>query len=167
MTVVREATPADAEEIVRLGAMMYTAVGRAPHPEWVPYAESLVRSRMGLDLVGVVVDGDHGDIASCALANISPRLPQPGLSATSIAYVQWVSTAPEYRGRGYARATMEALIEACDHRSVRVVELHATPEARGLYERLGFFIKEDNVAMMLLRPLGIPDDRPPLQARPQ
>ena len=150
---------------MRLGAMMYTAVGRAPHPEWVPYAESLVRSRMGLDLIGMVVDGDHGDIASCALANISPRLPQPGVSATSIAYIQWVSTAQPYRGRGYARSTMEALIAACDHRSVRVVELHATPEARSLYEHLGFTIKQDNVAMMLVRPLGIPDDRPPLQAR--
>lgn len=145
---------------------MYTAVGRAPHPEWVPYAESLVRSRMGLDLIGRVVEAEPGVLASCGLANISPRLPQPGVSATSIAYIQWVSTAEGHRGRGYASQVMRDLITDCDARSVRVVELHATAEARGIYQELGFFVKDDNVAMMLVRPLGIPDDRPPLYAPP-
>jgi len=162
MVNVREATVADASEIVRLGALMYTAVGNEPHADWRPYAESLVTSRLGLDLVGAVIDGDHGELASCALANISPRLPQPGVSATNIAYVQWVSTAPQYQHRGYARAVMDAVIDACDARGVRVIELHATPAGRHLYESLGFVIKPDNVAMNLVRPVGIPDSRPPL-----
>lgn len=162
MVHVREATVADAPEIVRLGALMYTAVGNEPHADWRPYAESLIAARLGNDLIGVAVDGDQGELASCGLANISPRLPQPGVSATNIAYIQWVSTAPPYQRRGYARAVMEALIEACDARGVRVIELHATPAGRELYESLGFVIKSDNIAMNLVRPVGIPDGRPPL-----
>lgn len=162
MVSVREATVADASEIVRLGAIMYAAVGNEPHEDWGPYAESLVTSRLGLDLIGVVVDGDNGELASCGLANISPRLPQPGVSATNIAYVQWVSTAPPYQRRGYARAVMHALIQACDNRGVRVIELHATPAGRRLYESLEFVVKRDNIAMNLVRPVGIPDSRPPL-----
>lgn len=162
MVLVREALVADAPEIVRLGALMYTAVGNEPHADWRPYAESLIAARLGNDLIGVVVDGDNGELASCGLANISPRLPQPGVSATSIAYIQWVSTAPPYQRRGYARAVMEALIEACDVRGVRVIELHATPIGRELYESLDFVIKSDNIAMNLVRPVGIPDGRPPL-----
>jgi GNAT superfamily N-acetyltransferase len=162
VVLVREALVADAPEIVRLGALMYTAVGNEPHADWRPYAESLIAARLGNDLIGVVVDGDNGELASCGLANISPRLPQPGVSATSIAYIQWVSTAPPYQRRGYARAVMEALIEACDVRGVRVIELHATPIGRELYESLDFVIKSDNIAMNLVRPVGIPDGRPPL-----
>ncbi len=162
MVLVREALVADAPEIVRLGALMYTAVGNEPHADWRPYAESLIAARLGNDLIGVVVDGDNGELASCGLANISPRLPQPGVSATNIAYIQWVSTAPPYQRRGYARAVMEALIEACDVRGVRVIELHATPIGRELYESLDFVIKSDNIAMNLVRPVGIPDGRPPL-----
>lgn len=162
MVLVREATVSDAPEIVRLGALMYTAVGNEPHADWRPYAESLVATRLGNDLIGVVVDGDDGELASCGLANISPRLPQPGVSATNIAYIQWVSTAPPYQRRGYARAVMKALIHACDARGVRVIELHATPVGRELYESLDFIIKSDNIAMNLVRPVGIPDGRPPL-----
>ncbi len=162
MVLVREATIADAPEIVRLGALMYTAVGNEPHADWRPYAESLVATRLGNDLLGVVVDGDNGELASCGLANISPRLPQPGVSATNIAYIQWVSTAPPYQRRGFARAVMESLIQACDARGVRVIELHATPVGRELYESLDFVIKSDNIAMNLVRPVGIPDGRPPL-----
>ena len=158
----REATPDDAEALVRLGALMYRSVGYDIHADWTPYAESLVRSRLGLDLLGVVIDGEGGELASCGLANISPRLPQPGVSATNIAYIQWVSTAPGYQRQGYATAVMSALIDSCDVRGVRVIELHTTPAGRELYERLGFTVKRANPAMNLVRPIGVSDSRPPL-----
>lgn len=151
MSEVREAIPADAAEIVHLGALMYKAVGSKPTPTWAVQATGLVRDRLGKDLIGMVVDAPEGGLACCGLVNVAPRLPKPGVSSQHIGYVQWVSTAPQHQRKGYARAVMTALLAETDRRGIQVVELHASPMGRDLYDQLGFFVKTDNVAMMTVR----------------
>jgi len=54
------------------------------------------------------------------------------------AYVLNVYTAPSHRGKGYAKLLMEQVIAECTKRSVPTVILHASPQGRPVYERLGF-----------------------------
>ena len=49
-----------------------------------------------------------------------------------------VYTQPEYRGRGLARWLIEATIYWCKENKIDVVVLHASAEARTLYETAGF-----------------------------
>ena len=149
--LVREAVAADAAEIVHLGALMYASVGASPTPNWALESTTWVSDRLGRDLYGAVIDAEGGGLAACGLINIVPRLPRPGRASHEAAYIQWVSTAPEFHRRGYARAVMRALLAETDRRGIEVIELHATALGRPLYEEFGFFIKTDNVAMMALR----------------
>lgn len=151
MTGVRLATSVDAAEIVHLGALMYKSVGAKPTPSWAVDVTKLVRDRMGHDLIGVVIDAPEGGLACCGLVNIAPRLPKPGAQAHYMGYVQWVSTAPQHQHKGYARMVMDALLEETDHRGIEVVELHATPAGRHLYDEFGFYVKSDNTAMVTVR----------------
>jgi len=148
---VRPAEAADAAEIVYLGALMYKSVGAKPTPIWALDSTALVKERLGHDLYGVVIDAEEGGLAACGLINIGARLPRPGRQAYRSGYVQWVSTAPQYHRRGYAREIMIALLEWTDEQGIEVIELHATPTGRELYRELGFFVKTDNISMMALR----------------
>jgi GNAT superfamily N-acetyltransferase len=148
---VRPAEPGDAAEIVYLGALMYKSVGAKPTPTWALGSTALVKKRLGDDLYGVVIDAEEGGLAACGLINLGPRLPRPGRQAHRSGYIQWVSTAPQYHRRGFARAIMIALLEWTDEQGIEVIELHATPDGRELYEELGFFVKTDNISMMALR----------------
>lgn len=148
---VRPAEAADAAEIVYLGALMYKSVGAKPTPTWALESTALVKKRLGEDLYGVVIDAEEGGLAACGLINLAPRLPRPGRQAHRSGYIQWVSTAPQYHRRGYARAIMIALLEWTDEQGIEVIELHATPTGRELYREFGFFVKADNISMMALR----------------
>ncbi len=58
-----------------------------------------------------------------------------------------MSTDARYRGRGFARATTEALLDWFAERGVTRVDLHATPDAEHLYRDLGF--REHSLALSL------------------
>lgn len=126
---------------------MYKAVGARPTPQWALESTSVVAERLGRDLTGVVIDAPEGGLAACGLLNIAPRLPRPGAHAQQMGYVQWVSTAPQHQRKGYARLVMKHLLEIAQERGIEVVELHASPAGKHLYQDLGFFIKNDNIAM--------------------
>ncbi len=49
-----------------------------------------------------------------------------------------VYTEAAYRRRGLARKLMEQAMEWCAREGVEAVILHASPEGRGLYQRMGF-----------------------------
>jgi GNAT superfamily N-acetyltransferase len=69
------------------------------------------------------------------------------------AYVLNVYTAPDFRGQGYAKHLMLAVIEECKQRGVPTVVLHASPQGRPVYEKLGFFQTDE---MMLRLPEATP-----------
>ena len=74
---------------------------------------------------------------------LRPILPRP-LAATNElelgpeAIVLNVYVEPAWRRRGVAEAMMRALLNAPAVRSIRRIVLHASPDGRRLYERLGF-----------------------------
>jgi GNAT superfamily N-acetyltransferase len=64
------------------------------------------------------------------------------------AYLLNFYTAPEARGRGYAKLVLEAALADCRSRGPRVITLHASRFGRPIYEQYGFTPSTE----MMLRP---------------
>lgn len=137
---VRPATVADAGEVIRLAALMYEAMGLdASGTAWRQAAATALASRLGGDTQVFVADpGQGGRLAATGAGVIATRLPGPANPAATVGYIQWVSTDPRWRRRGLARSITSALLAWFAERDVRAIELHATPQAAGLYRSLGF-----------------------------
>ena len=136
----RPATLDDADEVVRLAAVMYSSMGQDPtDPRWTTTAKAQFTSRLGADLGAFVVDHpERAGLAASAAATIATRLSGPNNLTACVAYVQWVATDPDARSRGYGRAVMRALLQWCENERVVSVELHATKAGEPLYRDLGF-----------------------------
>ncbi|UKY54308.1 GNAT family N-acetyltransferase [Streptomyces inhibens] len=154
MIVTRAAVPEDAAELVRLRRLMFLAMnGRDDRGSWEQDAEAMARRQLtGPDpLLGafVVVGDEPGapHLAACAAGTIEERLPAPSHPAGRFGHLFNVCTDPRYRGRGYARATTEALLGWFAERGVSRVDLYATDSAEPLYRSLGF--SEHSTALSL------------------
>ena len=95
-------------------------------------------------LAGLRRRGDAtGNHWRCGCPTQADSLPRP-LAATNElelgpeAIVLNVYVEPAWRRRGVAEAMMRALLNAPAVRSIRRIVLHASPDGRRLYERLGF-----------------------------
>jgi ribosomal protein S18 acetylase RimI-like enzyme len=145
VTQVRQATPEDAPELVRLrGVMLASMSGDEPPPgPWQDHAELFLRTRLAQPdgfLTAFVVDrpGGPGKLAACAVGSIEHRLAGPGNPRGTAGYVFNVATDPDQRRRGYSRACMRALMAWFGERGVTKVDLKASPEGEPLYASLGF-----------------------------
>jgi ribosomal protein S18 acetylase RimI-like enzyme len=138
---VRDARSGDAEELVRLRALMFEAMGVADDGRWQAPCAALLRDELGHgSLLGSVVDDPDvdGRLAACGIGVVSDRLPGPGDTAGRRAYIQSVVTDVGHRRRGLARAVMRSLIDRLAAEGVTSVDLHTTDEGDALYRSLGF-----------------------------
>ncbi|MCH6158960.1 GNAT family N-acetyltransferase [Streptomyces marispadix] len=148
MITTRMAVPADAPELVRLRRLMFLGMdGRDEPGPWERDAERMARRALhggdgGAGRLGAfVVDGDEAGpphLAACAVGSVEERLPAPKHPAGRFGFVFNVCTDERYRGRGYARATTEALLEWFAGHGVTRVDLHASGDAERLYRSMGF-----------------------------
>lgn len=145
----RPADARDADETVRLAAVMFDAMGVPTPPEWWAEARAEFLARLGTAAFGFVVDhpdagadavgGGPRRLAASAVVVLGPRLPNPRYpGGVEAGYVQWVATDPDQRRRGCARVVLTALVAWCDARGVPRVELAATEAGEPLYRSLGF-----------------------------
>ena len=139
---VRFATPADAGALVRLRAAMFTAMGQedaGPGAPWRAAAERWFAEVLptGQVLVAVSDVPGAGPVAS-AMAVLEQRAPSPTNPAGRAAHLSQVSTLPEHRRQGRARACLEALLGELDVRGVARTDLFATGDGEALYRSLGF-----------------------------
>ena len=145
---VRAATLADARVMAVHRVSMFRDMGRPMHEgagdqliaatvsyllEAIPRGEYL--AWLAEDPAGTVVGG-----AGVQLRRILPRLLDDGagLEPGPEALIVNVYVERTWRRRGVAAAVMQALLGAVRARGIRRVVLHASPEGRSLYERLGF-----------------------------
>lgn len=141
--VVRRASVEDAWELTRLRRVMLKSFQEIHDEEW-EYActetlEQALADPDGMIQAFVVDAGDFpGKLAACAVGVIQQRLPSPDNHSGLIGYIQSVSTDPDYRSRGYARAAVEATLEWLDSCDVPNTELTATSVGNELYRALGF-----------------------------
>lgn len=142
MIATRPAVPRDAAELVRLRRVMFTAMKGVDEPgDWELTAREQLETaldRPERSLGAFVVDASGGGLAACAVGTIEQRLSAPGHPTGRFGFVFNVCTDPLHRGRGYARAVTEALLDWFAERGVTRVDLHATDQAEALYRDFGF-----------------------------
>ncbi|MFH8485925.1 GNAT family N-acetyltransferase [Streptomyces longisporoflavus] len=156
MSVVRRATPEDAEELLRLRQVMIdsvfaarSAAGAADSDTgWHAESIAVVRDKLADpegDFAAFVVDqpGRPGKLAALVVGTLDYRIGRAGNPRGVIGHVFSVATDPEHRRRGYARACMEVLLDWLRERGAGSVDLNASAEAEPLYASLGFVRKPD------------------------
>lgn len=138
---VRPAELSDANEMVRLGAVMFASMGiDVTGDTWREEGRRQLATHLSGDLGAFVVDHptEPGCLVASAAGAIAQRLPTPTNVTGRAGYVQWVCVDEAFRRAGLGRSVMRALLEWFDARGVAAVELHATPMAEPLYRSLGF-----------------------------
>ncbi|WP_446038408.1 GNAT family N-acetyltransferase [Streptomyces sp. SID1121] len=163
MTLARPATPADAEELVRLRTVMLDSLaGPSTDLGWQPAAVETLRRKLADpsgDLTAFVVDRPDapatsdtphapGALAATAVGVIEHRLGGPANPTGISGYVFSVATDPDLRRLGYSRACVEALLDWFRARGVRKIDLRASREGEPLYASLGF-VRTPDPAMRL------------------
>lgn len=144
--VIRRATPADADAVVHLRAVMFEAMGvpgvHGPEAEeWRQGAkEWLERQLAQRHTCCVVVATDReGNVLAGAMGSLRFELPSPPNPTGVWVLVNNVATVPAARRRGLARACVTGVLDwVRDETDAGMAELFATGEGSGLYEELGF-----------------------------
>ena len=150
---VRRATPADAEELVRLRAVMFEAVGPLPTSrEWADRAVDHFRRELAGDaLVGAVVGAPDGGLASCGVIRFQRWIPSPGNPTGWAAYISSMCTDHPYRRQGHARRVLARLLDEAFARGIERIELHAAPDGVELYRSVGFVERTGGTEMQFRR----------------
>ncbi|WP_330476185.1 GNAT family N-acetyltransferase [Terrabacter sp. C0L_2] len=138
----RRATAVDAEAVVELRALMFSAMGVAgvDDPGWREAAVRWFEAALGGPHACVVVAEDPGGrVVAGAMGGLRFETPSPVNPNGVWGLVNNVATRPEARRRGLARACVVGVLDWFrDETEATVVELFATGEGAGLYEELGF-----------------------------
>jgi GNAT superfamily N-acetyltransferase len=148
----RQATPADADELVRLRAVMLRTMTRpATSPGWNDDWREQARLTLERHLAeaapamtAFVVDRPDGTgLAACVLGTVDHRLGGPANPTGRVGYVFSVATDPDMRRRGYSRACMTALLDWYREQGISKIDLRASPDGEPLYRSLGFARTKD------------------------
>jgi GNAT superfamily N-acetyltransferase len=145
LLTARRATAADAAELARLAAELVQDSGG-----WTSRLTAFFRERVETDRVAAFVIDRPGGLAACASATITHSIPGPDHDGT-YAHVHTVYTDPDYRLRGYARATVQTLADWLTEQGCGLITLNASTDGAPLYRSLGFTTNE--CAMRLIQPV--------------
>ncbi|UIX34926.1 GNAT family N-acetyltransferase [Streptomyces sp. GQFP] len=149
MTLVRRATPDDAEELLRLRQVMIDSMsGANTDAGWQAASLSTVTARLADPdggFAAFVVDRPErpGSLAALVVGTVEYRIGRAGNPHGRVGFVFSVATDPDARRRGYARACMETLVEWFREEGVGQIDLTASPDAEPLYASLGFTRQPD------------------------
>jgi GNAT superfamily N-acetyltransferase len=139
---IREALPSETAIILHHRRSMFRDMGEGTAAEldrmvevagpWLAraLADGSYRHWLALDASGSVAGG--GGVLLC------PWLANPKDPCTERAVILNVYTELEFRKRGIARKIMLTILDWIRKRGLHGVNLHASPEGRSLYEKLGF-----------------------------
>lgn len=141
---VRRAKPDDADALVRLRALMLESMGTdtgGPDAPWRAVATQWFTEQLRLPatFAAYVADDPAAGVVASAVGNVHVHPPGPWSLSTSRGHLYNVSTEPDFRRRGLARACVIALLDWFrDETEVGQVELHATDNGLDLYRQVGF-----------------------------
>ena len=86
---------------------------------------------------GLVLE-DQGKVVSGVLMLMHDSLPTPVSPLAVRGYLFNVYTAPSHRRQGLAARLTDAALELARDLGIEIMEVHASLEAEGLYQRMGF-----------------------------
>jgi GNAT superfamily N-acetyltransferase len=140
---VRRATPADAEVLVVLRAVMFEAMGTPADDltdaAWREAAARWFAGRVDDPLVRLVVAEVDGEVVASAVGEVTALIPGPSTPDGAVGLVSNVATLPAHRGQGLATACTDAVLDwLLTETGVTRVDLFATPEGARIYGPRGF-----------------------------
>jgi len=92
------------------------------------------------DCIGMLAKTDDGEIVSAAFLVIK-EYPANTFFMTGVASTLLnVITYPQYRRKGIAAQVIKRIIDEAKSAGVSSIDLYATEEGKGLYEKLGFTV---------------------------
>ena len=145
--VVRRATPADAEVMVALRAVMFEAMGTASEaladPGWRRAAHEWFARRATADDARIVVAEVEGRVVSGAVGEVTALIPGPNTVNGSVGLISNVATLHGFQGRGLAAAVTDDLLRWFERDTdVTRVDLFATEGGARIYRARGFTVRE-------------------------
>lgn len=153
---VREATPDDADVLVRHRIGMFTDMGLPLDAAALDAAFRLwLAEKMPEGIYRAwLVETDDGAIAGGGGISILPWPPGPSYMGDKIAVVYNVYTDPAHRRQGLARLIMNAIHTwAADHDITSIV-LNASRDGQPLYESLGYQVTPSPMMFRSLVKIG-------------
>lgn len=155
---LRAATEADLPTLVRHRDTMWMEMGRTspgePDPTSRAYGDWLL-CRMKAGTLSAYVAEEDGQVLASGAVWIQEVQPRPGHPLTQWGYILSIYTEPFARGRGVARAVVQACIDRAKEAGCTRATLHASDAGRRMYERFGF--EQTDEMWLDLRP---PEERP-------
>lgn len=138
LSQVRSARPSDVPELTeRFHAMLEECglLGSGLVGDWRERLARYYDAAMadGSMVWCVIDDGGRIVATACAALNGGPSIYKEPSATISGVYVL-----PSHRGRGFARAVTESVLDWCRAKGCASVRLIASPMGRPLYESLGF-----------------------------
>lgn len=150
---IRKATIEDMNQLIRLrfdfleGLMDMTSEQKAIiHIQ----LEAYYHKHINEDFIAILGEVDNRVVSTAYLA-IAERPANPSFITGKTATLLNVFTYPEYRRRGYGVQIVNRIIDEAKTFDVSVIELSATEEGRGLYEKIGFVEKQTEQTQMKLQ----------------
>jgi len=141
---IRLATRNDAEVIAGHRLSMFADMGTLPTGADVEALRrataAYLRDTIGSEYFGWLACADDDVVGGCGmqLRRIVPRFSRGGAVIDVEGIILNVYTDAAWRRRGVAEELMRACLAWARERGVERIVLHASPEGRRLYEKLGF-----------------------------
>jgi GNAT superfamily N-acetyltransferase len=148
--MIEKATVEDLDQIIKLKIRMFEDMGA----KWLlaENVEDLILSRYrefyAQDTAQHVVIRDEGSIVSCAGGFIKDDPPYCFFTKSHYGFIADVYTLPAHREKGYATMLTHAVIEWLKSKDINMIRLISSPEARGIYEKIGFRQTDEMVLFM-------------------
>lgn len=142
--VARRAARSDAAALTRLREIMLSEMGMlaaGADVGWRDKAEVWFAQRLddNDDFAAFIIEHPDLGVVSCVAGVCDRHAPGPGNPGGVRGLVFNMSTDPQCRRRGYARACLEALLGWFrDETQARVINLNATGDGIALYRSVGF-----------------------------
>lgn len=89
------------------------------------------------DFVAIAVM-EGGDIAAIGFMTVGVMPASGSVPNGRLGTLLNILTYPEFRGKGYGKVLIQALIDEARALGLSVIDLHATEQGAGLYARMGF-----------------------------
>ncbi|MGD0718810.1 MAG: GNAT family N-acetyltransferase [Thermoplasmata archaeon] len=140
---LREAGLTDVGTLVDHRHRMYSAIGGSSEAEIAAHDARYRRwARVRLrrrELVGQIAETSDGQPVASGCLWYRPEQPRPQTVREDVTpYILSMFTVPEHRGRGLASRITKALIADARRNGHGQVVLHASPQGRPVYVRIGF-----------------------------
>jgi len=140
MVLIRKSNPIDLNTIIQLKLRMFSDAGLSGLLN-KDAAEIIEREYIKMNkqdrIKHFVIELDN-EIVGCAGGFIKDDIPYCFYEAPYYGFIGDVYIRPEYRRNGYARRLTEEVVAWLKSKEVKMIKLLATPEAKRLYESIGF-----------------------------